>query len=416
MGKNITPPKLLSSRNAKQLAHCLWNGNHFRGARVYTTGEHMKALLLCFFLSVTAFSFKLPENCHYDKECLIEVPGMVCADGTPSYITLTARRGASNLLIYLSGGGACWNATTCRLGYARPLTRKDPDLDWNDGEGIHNSKDGANPFRQEYNIVSVPYCTGDVYAGNSEVQYGSKIFPYLIRHRGYTNAEKAIEKAQALIDVDTPKKVVLLGRSAGGIGTYVHMGALDRAFPLSKKYVISDAGLPFRPPFIKLTGYETVMKNWGVGAILPQEPFAPKDFGELLRYNRLIFPHIRFGLISSYGDRIMSFFAQSVGAVNSKTAVRDTLVDVANNQLGIATNAKVFYLDDSQHTYTGHGLSSITSMGVTLQNWIEGMLADQEGTSWDNIRPDLHYAVKTNEEYLAPTTIEEANQLYSGER
>ena len=90
-------------------------------------------VFLTFLFVNRAYSGNIPSHCHYDKECLIEVPGMVCADGTASYITLTAREGAENALIYLSGGGACWNKTTCSLGYAQPLTRVGPNNDWNNG-------------------------------------------------------------------------------------------------------------------------------------------------------------------------------------------------------------------------------------------------------------------------------------------
>ena len=147
--------------------------------------------------------------------------------------------------------------------------------------------------------------------------------------------------------------------------------------------------------------------------ILPtQGPFQPKDFGEVIKYNRDMYPDTRFGLISSYGDSVMSFFALSLGAKGASTLVRDTLIDVANNHVGPnAPNAKVFYLDGSSHTNLGKKLSSVRSLGVGLDEWMAAMLSDDEAKGWNNVRPDLAGPVNGAQDAAIPLDIDEVERL-----
>lgn len=203
----------------------------------------------------------IPTDCGDDRECLIELAGSSCADGTPSYFTLTKRAGAKNLLIYFSGGGACWSKQSCEAGYAQTLTREEEPTDWTDGQGIHSKHDKKNPLATDYNIITVPYCTADAYTGNRTADYGTQRAPYVIRHVGYENVKKTLAAVKTLYP--TPGKVVLAGCSAGGIGVTYHLRNLAATYPEARKYVVSDAGTPFRPPFVHEKNYRQIMASWG---------------------------------------------------------------------------------------------------------------------------------------------------------
>jgi hypothetical protein len=83
---------------------------------------------------------------------------MRCADGTAGHVYVTRRANAENVLVYLDGGGACWNRATCRLGYALRLGAADLDEpDWQTGPGVYNGNDAGNPFARDFTIVNVPY-------------------------------------------------------------------------------------------------------------------------------------------------------------------------------------------------------------------------------------------------------------------
>lgn len=366
------------------------------------------ALLSC--LPQILFGLHLPAHCKYDEECLLEVPGMLCADETPSYITLTARKHATNALIYLSGGGACWNKSTCSLGFASQLTRVEPNNDWNNGTGIFNQKDLTNPFRENYHIITVPYCTGDVFVGNKKMNYGTKKSPHEIHHHGFQNVVLALHKAKEILQ--KPHEIILLGQSAGGIGAYFHARTLNETFPDTRKFIISDSGTPFKPPYLTKTSYRYLMKSWGVTTTLPKALpgiTAPTNFCEVIDYNKQAFPHIKFAMVGAYGDYVMTFFALSLGAPKFYSIVRDVLVDVAENYIGESTpNAKVYYINAYHHTFLGKPLAQIFSLNQRMDQWLEAMLTDDP--SWENIRPDWHYRVNTNADWLGnqqPQNIDE---------
>ena len=336
--------------------------------------------------SLLAGAITFPKDCELNKECVREFPGLMCADGTPSYYTIIPRS-TENVLIFMFGGGACWDWYTCSAGMALTLTRKAPTQDWVNGTGIFSQNDPANPFR-DFTIVTVPYCTGDVYVGDSQINHGSKDYPYQLNHKGYDNALFTLQEAARLFS-DT-KKVVLMGTSAGGIGAYTHMKNLNRLFPNSEKFVISDAGTPFQPPFVSEKVYETVLQNWNAYKGFPVDSnFRPAShFGAVLEFNRKQFPHIKFGLISSYADYVMSGFAYALGAPDATTAVRDILRTASDHQIGTDhPNQKVFYTETWGHTFTQYPLKDTSSLGVTLSDWLNAMI---NGGSWENVRPDIN--------------------------
>lgn len=333
-----------------------------------------------------AQALTFPKDCPFDQECVQELKGLTCADGTSSYFTIIPRRNTENVLIFFFGGGACWDWTTCSSGMALNLTRKPPSQDWENGQGIFNHQDPKNPFR-EFTIVTVPYCTGDVYVGDAEINHGDADYPYVLKHKGYDNAFSTLKVASQLFH--DAKKVVLMGTSAGGIGAFTHMRNLNRFFPRAQKYVISDAGTPFQPPYVSDKTYEKVLINWNAYKGFPVDDLnrPASDFGKVLEFNRRRFPNIKFGLIHSYADYVMSGFSYALGAADATTAVRDTLIAAANQQIGTnSPNQKVFYTESWGHTFTNFNLGETQSLGVTLADWLHGML--NEGP-WENVRPDL---------------------------
>lgn len=354
----------------------------------------MKILVLVCTLALTAVSVAgpLPPGCEYDKECFFDAPGMKCADGTQSYFTITPRKDAKNVLVYLHGGGACWNKSSCEKGLARPLTRVVENTNWNSGQGIFNRNEPNNPFRETYDIVTIPYCTGDVFTGNNTINYGTDDEPYIMNHKGYSNVIIALTQVQKFYPF--PEKVALVGESAGGMGTLYHVKSLDQFFPGSKKYVVDDSGVPFEPPYITEKKYLEVMKNWGADQTFPfpEVQVSKRNFGSLLDMNKKYLSHTRFGMIGAYSDYIMTFFALSVGSPAAFTAVRNTLVHAANDHLN-APFTKVFYINSQDHTYVHLPLSNVKSENTSLGDWLTAMVTDQQ-QGWENIRPDLHKPIQ----------------------
>ncbi len=352
----------------------------------------MKSLLIVSLFTTLLFAGELPKGCEYDKECFFDLPGMVCADGTPSYFSLTPRKNAKNLLVYLQGGGGCWNKMTCENGMARPLTRIVTATNWENGIGIFNRNEPKNPFREDYDLVSVPYCTGDAFAGSRTTNYGTTEAPYIIRHQGFGNVTAVLKQLQAFYP--TPDKVVLLGQSAGGMGTLIHAKSIDTFFPSAKKYVLDDSGVPLAPPIIPDRRYADLVQNWGIDVNFPagkMPELKDYNFKSLIESNLRALPKVRFGLIGSYTDYIMTVFSLTLGAPNAFTAVRNTLLQTAKDLIGDSPSAKVYYLVSSEHVFTNQDIGKISSSNEILGDWMTSMVNDE--ARWTNIRPDLNRQV-----------------------
>jgi hypothetical protein len=63
---------------------------------------------------------------------------------------------SANLLFYLQGGGACWDAATTKAGVCTT------DVTPQSANGVFNRNDARNKFK-DYTLVVLSYCSGDVW-------------------------------------------------------------------------------------------------------------------------------------------------------------------------------------------------------------------------------------------------------------
>ncbi|NDD05277.1 MAG: hypothetical protein EB078_10255 [Proteobacteria bacterium] len=222
-----------------------------------------RALLLFFFFFSVHFlkADFLPPGCQYNKECVVELPGSFCADGTSSYYAVLPQKNTNSIVFFLEPGGACWSKETCNFSHVLSLTRKEHRNKWGKKRGIFNLADAKNPFRN-FSIVSIPYCTGDTFLGNNEINYGTDSSPHIVKHHGYKNVLLTFDAVKSIHP--NPDKVVLFGMSAGGMGVLGHVRNIDLFFPSAKKFALADAGTPFMPPHIFESAYAEVMDKWNV--------------------------------------------------------------------------------------------------------------------------------------------------------
>ncbi|NDG27291.1 MAG: hypothetical protein EB120_08970 [Proteobacteria bacterium] len=169
-----------------------------------------RALLLFFFFFSVHFlkADFLPPGCQYNKECVVELPGSFCADGTSSYYAVLPQKNTNSIVFFLEPGGACWSKETCNFSHVLSLTRKEHRNKWGKKRGIFNLADAKNPFRN-FSIVSIPYCTGDTFLGNNEINYGTDSSPHIVKHHGYKNVLLTFDAVKSIHP--NPDKVVLFG-------------------------------------------------------------------------------------------------------------------------------------------------------------------------------------------------------------
>lgn len=162
---------------------------------------------------------------------------------------------ATQLLIYFEGGGACWDWVSCSGMFDTGVERDEISQ----YRGIFDFSNPANPF-QEYAVLFIPYCTGDVHIGNVDRAYGENKAARPVTHRGARNVDQALQWVKARLD--DPKRVVVAGASAGSYGAIFHAPRIAELYPSADLVTIGDSGVPL------LKGYEEILESWGAGSIL----------------------------------------------------------------------------------------------------------------------------------------------------
>jgi pectinacetylesterase len=322
----------------------------------------------------------------------------ICSEGTP-WAYFVKRGTVNKLLVYYQGGGACWDYLTC--GVFKPYDRTvgpedDPSLQT---AGFADESNPENPFR-DWNVVFVPYCTGDIHWGDNTVVYSSGTASITIHHKGFVNAQVA-EKFSREHFVD-PDEVFVTGSSAGGYGAL--LGSLyfeERVYPASRFATLGDAA----NGVITQDFQENDLPNWGVEANLPSwipaldKPLSQLDLAIFWSASALFYPGNRFanyasaydgGLGGQTGFYNIMLNPANIGAWpnwwNASCAWHDGMEQQTAAAAAAAPNYRYYIGTGSRHTMWGSNkVYTDTSGGVPLLvDWVTAM---RDGTSaWTNVQ------------------------------
>jgi acetyl esterase/lipase len=213
----------------------------------------------------------LPSLAELDEGWNTLKPGgeTTCAHGTD--YEFYARAGdPAHLLVYLYGGGACWNAELCEQGdpyYASEIT---PALHPSQRGGILDPTHPDNPFG-DYTMVGIPVCTGDVHLGDRDAVYtlereDGERTEFTIHHRGLTNVLSAIDWVTS--HVESPERIFVGGGSAGGVGLPFHASLLARTYPDAAVTGLGDSASSYGVDALSMVDAE----RWGVPGVLHGYP------------------------------------------------------------------------------------------------------------------------------------------------
>ncbi|ACY16574.1 pectin acetylesterase-family hydrolase [Haliangium ochraceum] len=240
----------------------------------------------------------------------VELDGAVCGNGS-QYKFYVHDTGSPNLLFFLEGGGACWDYDTCSgragvLGAANPNGLPDDYMDSFTATYVSPIVNGADPgvpgrSRTElatsgWNIVYLPYCTGDVHVGNNVRVYEDPTGaepPLTWHHNGYNNTTSAAEYAATLFpNVD---KMMVSGYSAGGTATSAAYKFIRDAIQPNRGYLLNDSGPIFLAPnedSLSRGLHDDIRASWSLDSVFATLPlsFDPADFGSINRMVAEEFP------------------------------------------------------------------------------------------------------------------------------
>ncbi len=304
----------------------------------------------------------------------IATAGSECSDGTQTGIGVNPGPGASpNLLVFLNGGGACWDDITCnQLHIATPgpygSAEFDRDIRALPVGTIVDRTVATNPYK-DYTFVFVPYCTGDVHSGDNVPGYGW-------HHKGRVNVQKALD--YLAVKLPAPAKLVISGSSGGGFGS---LYAFDRAsgkWPSAKAYLVDDSG----PPLSNIPTLELVA--WSVSWDLPGalSPICGPldcltDLSNVIPKLSSKYPTARMALLSSTQDATIRGFFLNMTASEFETGLRDLAAKIEDATDPGQTHA--FLVTGNSHTMLGNP-AAFASNGVGLFEWLRRQVDDD--ASW----------------------------------
>lgn len=268
---------------------------------------------------------------------LVELPvesGASCGNGSPYRFFVNRTPLSKDVTMVYEGGGACWDQKAC-LGEGK-LAATNPDgipVDYmksiNVAFGLvtpFNARNSPQAVQtQSWNMVFLPYCTGDVHSGSKVTVYDDAYpdRPRVQYHAGAANIEAAANWLRA--NLGQPRHMMLTGYSAGGVGSTTTY-ALVRSImaPTGKATLLADSG-PLVPapqgsspddyPAIKL--HDTIRSVWGLDD--PQglvtrfagliDGFDPTNLGSVNGALARTFPDDRFGFMVFTRDTNFSAFS-----------------------------------------------------------------------------------------------------------
>jgi len=200
--------------------------------------------LICLLKGPRKYKGELKEKRKWYK---VELPDCSTADGKKFFFFV--KKGESDkLLVNFSGGGVAWDEETA----SKPGTLGTVLLDQLAyyfsrsssffvvmGSGVLSLKDAKNPF-DSWNVVHIPYTTGDFHVGDGELTYTDKKGRQKsCRFRGEANVNAVLEKTKELFP--TVAELAISGESAGGFGCVAQGDNVTSRYPEAKRVtIISD--------------------------------------------------------------------------------------------------------------------------------------------------------------------------------
>lgn len=311
----------------------------------------------------------------------VDVPDAKCRDGSSTGFAINFSSTSKEVMVFLEGGGACFNQMSCSGNPSR----------YNEGNfngakasfgGMLDRTNDENPVK-DWNYVYIPYCTGDVHAGNqqdSEVQgHGKQQFV------GYKNVGLYLERI--VPSFPDAERVLLTGISAGGFGAAANYDQVQRGFGCTPVDLLDDAGPPMSKEYVPTCLQSQWRTLWGLDKTMladcGEDCQSADDF--LLDYvKHLAKTHSERtqGLISSTADETIRMFF-GFGANDCKAALPSMKSEIfaaglfdAREQLASYESFGTFVFEGQTHTMISSSrFYDLEVNEVLLSDWVRDLLA-----------------------------------------
>jgi len=334
-----------------------------------------------------------PIDTPADEWTWVAFPGTQCIDGSETGIAINKGSVTGDVLIFLEGGNACFNKVSCAVT---------ANLDGYNGDKF--AEQGAedvgrypyldrtnpdNPFK-DYSVIYVPYCTGDLHAGDrADVVVDEKPRQF----HGFTNMTAFLDRIVPTFP--DAERVILTGISAGGFGAALNYDHVATAFGADVKVtLIDDSGPPMADPFVPQCLQQHLFDTWGFENTLPAdcEGCGGTFVEPYVTYLLNKYPDRSMGLISSDADETISTLLgfgldncvnlQTTPLPYDPAQYRAGLEDL-RDRVGNDGRFRLFMLADTEHVWLDNEIGSVTVEGVNLEDWVSQAVA--EDAAWADV-------------------------------
>ncbi len=322
----------------------------------------------------------------------VPIAGSVCNDGSPTGIGIEASpTPGANVLVFLDGGGACWDYLTCwqlRTTTTGPFgaAQFEAKIQGSRAGSIFDRSLPGNPYK-DFTFVFVPYCTGDVHSGATTQVYIPSTQEW--HHNGRVNVANAFQHLGT--ELEPPAKIVVSGASAGGFGSLLAFTRAKTTWPSAKAYLVDDSGPPLAN--IPTATVSAWVAAWDLGTAItdvcgPPCAGSPPSFAPIIPELAKANPGDRFALLSSTQDlTIRGFFVDPNNFFQpmSATDFENGLKALAASMEAVPTaNAHAFVVPGTSHTMVGNP-AAFSSQGTALFDWLSKEVTDD--ASWSAATP-----------------------------
>lgn len=321
----------------------------------------------------------------------VPTAGTLCRDKTATGFAVNLNMASDKLIIYMAGGGACFNALTC-AGNPRAWAATDPNAAMAGSTFVINRAAANNPFK-DWNMAYIPYCTGDVHTGTNMVGFNGDA------HMGYSNYLKYLGKLVATFKGKPLTQIVLSGSSAGGFGVAWNWMTTQDAFGVPVT-ALDDSGPPYGPSWLSTCQQQKTAALWGwAGSVHPTCTACDLTAGNVvipLLEASMKRQTTRFGFVSYDEDGVIKTFL-SYGLNNCTNwdsplpppfptgQYPMALADLRSRWMGNPL-AAMYVVSGGSHTVLGSDLSAFkTGTNITMLEWVTKLVNNDTG--WTNINP-----------------------------
>ena len=266
-----------------------------------------------------------------NKWLKVEIPGTVCGDGSQYKFFVNWSLTSNDLVVSFEPGGACWDYESCSgTGGVRGAANPNgiPDDHMSVYQYLNLLRRTSDNPAQHYNMVFVPYCTGDTHTGNNVMTYTSDgpvdggtgdggTASLTFHHAGHANTLAVVDWLKK--SFPTVPKMLVTGCSAGGAGTIVNYHYIRTGMGKNVQcgYMLDDSGPIFHSSGPSKQLHEKIRAAWNIDPLLDALGAMGKIDGAALKadfglVNTLVaneFPRDRLSLVLYQMDLNYSLYS-----------------------------------------------------------------------------------------------------------